>query len=92
MIFDYIPQSIRLAEIQKERDDALHFEIPLPNSVKTNKLLQDQLDFLVKSAEEARNSDSSTRRIALRANTIAIIAAIMATIPVIIEQYNKFIK
>ena len=57
----------------------MKFIPPPPPHIKTNKLLQDQLDFLRAAEEGNRLSASRAMRIATLANIIAIIAIAIAT-------------
>ncbi|MFN3545732.1 MAG: hypothetical protein ACK4UX_12865 [Thiobacillus sp.] len=70
-------------------------ELPEPPGFKTNDLLGEQLEFFKALSRENNAAASLAIREARRANIIAIIAAIMATIgamPVIIDMYKLLIS
>lgn len=84
-----LPRQPSIAELLSD------IELPEPPGFKTNDLLGEQLEFFKALSRENNAAASLAIREARRANIIAIIAAIMATIgamPVIIDMYELFIS
>ncbi len=66
--------------------------IPQNPSVKSNVLLQEQLDFLVKSSLESESKSLKALKIAKWANIIALIAIILSVKDEVLEQVTLWVS